>query len=53
MVDGLVGQQDIVIKQLPPYLGAVRGIAGATVLGNGSVALIVDVAALVASPGSR
>lgn len=53
VVDGLVGQQDIVIKQLPAYLGAVLGIAGATVLGNGSVALIVDVAALVASPATR
>lgn len=53
VVDGLTGQQDIVIKQLPAYLGAVLGIAGATVLGNGSVALIVDVAALVASPGAR
>lgn len=46
VVDQLVGQQDIVIKHLPEYLGDVRGVAGATILGDGSVALIVDVGAL-------
>jgi two-component system chemotaxis sensor kinase CheA len=49
VVDGLIGQQDIVIKHLPGYLGDVLGVAGATILGDGSVALIVDVAALAAS----
>lgn len=46
LVDELVGQQDIVIKHLPEYLGDVLGIAGATILGDGSVALIIDVGAL-------
>lgn len=46
VVDQLVGQQDVVIKHLPEYLGDVRGVAGATILGDGSVALIVDVGAL-------
>lgn len=46
VVDDLLGQQDIVIKHLPAYLGDVMGIAGATILGDGSVALIVDVGAL-------
>lgn len=46
VVDALVGQQDIVIKHLPEYLGEVIGVAGATILGDGSVALIVDVGAL-------
>ncbi|MEQ8835032.1 MAG: chemotaxis protein CheA [Miltoncostaeaceae bacterium] len=46
VVDGLIGQQDIVIKQLPLYLGEVLGVAGATILGDGSVALIVDITAL-------
>ncbi|MFN8109682.1 MAG: chemotaxis protein CheA [Thermoleophilia bacterium] len=46
VVDQLVGQQDIVIKHLPEYLGDVLGIAGATILGDGSVALIIDVGAL-------
>ncbi|MFP5450754.1 MAG: chemotaxis protein CheW, partial [Thermoleophilia bacterium] len=49
VVDGLIGQQDIVTKQLPLYLGEVLGVAGATILGDGSVALIVDIGALGAS----
>lgn len=49
VVDGLIGQQDIVIKQLPGYLGDVLGIAGATILGDGSVALIVDLGSLAAA----
>ncbi|MGI9538686.1 MAG: chemotaxis protein CheA, partial [Miltoncostaeaceae bacterium] len=49
VVDALVGQQDIVIKHLPGYLGDVEGVAGATILGDGSVALIVDVGALKGS----
>ncbi len=49
VVDGLIGQQDVVIKQLPEYLGEVLGIAGATILGDGSVALIVDVGGLAAA----
>ena len=42
VVDSLIGQQEIVIKSLGKYLGGVRAIAGATILGNGGVALIVD-----------
>ncbi|KAB3535860.1 chemotaxis protein CheA [Alkaliphilus pronyensis] len=42
VVDHLIGQQEIVIKSLGKYLSNVKGIAGATILGNGSVALIVD-----------
>jgi two-component system, chemotaxis family, sensor kinase CheA len=49
IVDELAGKQDVVIKHLPEFLGDVAGVAGATILGDGSVALIVDVAAL----GSR
>jgi two-component system chemotaxis sensor kinase CheA len=46
VVDDLVGKQDVVIKHLPGFLGDVGGVAGATILGDGSVALILDVAAL-------
>jgi two-component system chemotaxis sensor kinase CheA len=42
VVDELVGQQEIVIKSLGSYLKGVNIIAGATILGNGGVALIVD-----------
>lgn len=42
IVDKLIGQQEIVIKSLGRYLTGVKVIAGATILGNGGVALIVD-----------
>ena len=42
VVDSLIGQQEIVIKSLGKYLTGIKAIAGATILGNGSVALIVD-----------
>ena len=47
VVDHLVGQQDIVIKALGQTLRRVRGIAGATDLGDQRVGLVLDVAALV------
>ncbi|MBU1922598.1 chemotaxis protein CheA [Patescibacteria group bacterium] len=47
VVEGLIGQQDIVIKQLTKELKGIRGFAGATILGDGSVALVLDVATLV------
>lgn len=46
IVDELVGQQEIVIKPLGKLLAKVRGMAGATILGDGNVALILDVASL-------
>ena len=49
VVDDLVGKQDVVIKHLPGFLGDVSGVAGATILGDGSVALILDVAVLARS----
>lgn len=42
VVGDLVGQQDIVIKHLPRHLGDADGVAGATLLGDGSMALIID-----------
>ena len=46
-VDDVVGQQQVVIKSLEQNYQQVPGIAGATVLGDGSVALIIDVLGLV------
>jgi two-component system chemotaxis sensor kinase CheA len=43
LVDSLLGQKEVVIKSLGNYLGDVPGIAGSTILGDGSVILIVDV----------
>jgi two-component system chemotaxis sensor kinase CheA len=43
IVDSLIGQQEIVIKSLGKLLAGIRCIAGATILGDGNVALILDV----------
>lgn len=50
IVDELIGQQEIVIKPLGKLLSKVQGIAGATILGDGNVALILDVASLGSRP---
>ena len=47
LVDALVGQQQAVIKSLEAHYRRVRGISGATILSDGSVALIIDVAGVV------
>jgi len=46
LVDTLIGQQEIVIKPLGKLLGNIPVVAGATILGNGQVSLIIDVAGL-------
>lgn len=47
VIDGLLGELEIVIKSLGDYIGKVSCISGATVLGDGQVALIVDVRSLI------
>lgn len=49
LVEKLVGKQEVVIKPLPSWLRGARGAAGATVLGDGRVALIVDVRSLIST----
>jgi len=49
LVDELVGDQDIFIKALDSSLKSLEGIAGATVLGDGQIALIIDISTLVRS----
>ncbi len=46
-VDGLAGEQEVVIKGLGKQLARVGGIAGATIIGTGDVALILNVAELI------
>jgi len=46
VVDSLLGQEEVVIKAIGEYLGHVRGIAGATIMGDGRVRLIIDLAGL-------
>jgi two-component system chemotaxis sensor kinase CheA len=48
MVDELLGQQQVVIKSLEQNFQKIDGVAGATILGDGRVALILDVPGLVA-----
>ncbi len=48
-VDAFVGEQEIVLKSMGSYLGSVPGVAGATVMADGSVALVVDITALIAN----
>ncbi len=47
VVDSFIGQQEIVLKSLGDYLTNIFAISGATILGNGKVALIVDCNALI------
>ncbi|NLJ85124.1 MAG: chemotaxis protein CheA [Firmicutes bacterium] len=47
IVEELLGQQEVVIKSLSTMLGDIKGVAGATVLGDGTVALILDVSAVL------
>ena len=47
IVDIMVGQEEVVVKSMGDYLQNIRGIAGATVRGDGRIMLIVDVAAMM------
>ena len=49
VVDRLIGQQEIVIKGMDDYLGKLSGISGGTVLGNGRISLILDIASLIST----
>lgn len=46
VVSKIVGEQDIVVKPLPAFVKKTKGIAGATILGDGKVALILDIMSL-------
>ena len=49
-VDDLAGNQELVVKNIGPQLSRVAGVAGATVLGDGEIVLILNPAALAARP---
>lgn len=44
LADDLIGEQQVVVKTMPKYIKKIRGISGCTLLGNGDISLIVDVA---------
>lgn len=47
VVDTLIGDMEIVIRPLGEYIGEVPGIAGAAILGDGNIALIVDIGGVI------
>ena len=49
LIDRLLQEQEIVVKPIPSYIRKVKGLSGCTQLGDGSIALILDVAGLVQS----
>jgi two-component system chemotaxis sensor kinase CheA len=53
LVDELLGDQEIVVKNLGQFLGTPPGLSGATILGAGEVALILDVQSLIGSVAPR
>jgi chemosensory pili system protein ChpA (sensor histidine kinase/response regulator) len=46
-IENLLGSREIVVKSVGPQISAVKGISGATILGDGSVVMILDVAELL------
>lgn len=53
LVDDLLGQQQVVIKSLDSNFGRVDGVSGATILGDGSVALILDLPGIIRRANTR
>jgi two-component system chemotaxis sensor kinase CheA len=52
-VDEFVGQQEIVLKSLSAFTGGLVGISGATIMADGTVALVVDIGALLGASAER
>jgi two-component system chemotaxis sensor kinase CheA len=53
IVDELIGQEEVVIKPLGALLSGARGLSGATITGNGRIALILDLPELIDAYGRR
>jgi chemosensory pili system protein ChpA (sensor histidine kinase/response regulator) len=54
VTDEMLGSREVVVKSVGPQIAAVRGVSGATILGDGSIAIILDITALVRSgPAAR
>ena len=47
LIDRLLQEQEIVVKPIPSYIKKVKGLSGCTQLGDGSIALILDIAGLI------
>ncbi|MGN0403540.1 MAG: chemotaxis protein CheW [Acetatifactor sp.] len=53
LIDKLVREQEIVVKPIPSYVKKVKGISGCTQLGDGSIALILDIGGLIQEEEGR
>ena len=53
LIDKMLQEQEIVVKPIPPYVRKVKGLSGCTQLGDGSIALILDIAGLLMHDGER
>ena len=53
LIDKLLQEQEIVVKPIPPYVKKVKGLSGCTQLGDGSIALILDIGGLILSEERR
>lgn len=53
VIDRTLGNREIVIKSLGKYMGTPKNIAGATIMGDGKVALILDVGSIVKEEGAK
>lgn len=49
VIDSLVGNEEIVVKPMPEYIKNIKSFSGATILGDGSVAMIIDIMGLMES----
>ncbi|MDP4292546.1 MAG: chemotaxis protein CheA, partial [Bacteroidota bacterium] len=45
--DELIGEHQVVVKPLPRYIKSIKGVAGCTLLGDGSISLILDISSLI------
>ncbi|MCM1256978.1 MAG: chemotaxis protein CheA [Roseburia sp.] len=53
LIDKLLQEQEIVVKPIPPYVKKIKGLSGCTQLGDGSIALILDIGGLILSEERR
>ena len=53
LVDDLLAQQQVVIKSLEANYQKIEGVSGATILGDGTVSLIVDISGLIKLAGLK
>ncbi|HEV2111597.1 MAG TPA: response regulator, partial [Gammaproteobacteria bacterium] len=49
ITEGMQGSREVVVKSVGPQVGSIRGLSGATILGDGSILMILDVTALARS----